>query len=158
MTVSVALTFPTYQSAIDALLKLQATTPAEAEVIEAGKAAAPAEPNKRATEYPTFAGTAPAPIEQSTKRRGRPPKAEQINPAPTVTPVPTPAPAKLIEKEEALAKFKALHDANGMAVCRAVLTRLGAQRFADVSQALYPDLVDLCDRAIGGEDSTKAIE
>lgn len=148
MTVSVTLTFPDLQSA-DAVLHRLA---ARGEQVVS---------------------------EQSTKPRGRPPRkdigmtavipespAEVVPavPAPTAPSV-TPAPVVtqnaenvLITKTEALTRFKALHDAKGLPVCLTVLTRLGAKRFAEVSQAMYPQLVALCDRAIGGEDLTKASE
>lgn len=174
MAVSVTLTFPDAGAALDALGKLCAPFNVVAKTLDsvapmAGMNAT--EVRERATEIAVEAKIADIPqeptvmperplkvaerymgpaTEQATKRRGRPPKAETVSTAP--------APAAVITKEEALAKFKETNDAKGLAVCRAILTRLGANRFAVVRPEQYPEFVKLCDRAISGDDLTAASE
>lgn len=160
MTVSVTLTFPDVDAAITALSRIETPFGAPVAQVVEPKAETFATAPPPTTPYPAPVADEPqlAPVEQTTKRRGRPTKAGCLaaTQAETVAAAPTAEP--VIPKEAALAKFKALHDDKGMVVCRLVLTRLGAQRFADVKSGQYLNLVKLCDRAIGGEDLTKAIE
>ena len=152
MTVSVTLTFPNVDATLLALAKLAQVPEVHLEVPVRERAA------KIAAEAAISESTKddPAPVEQTTKRRGRPPKTETTPPA---TPAPAPAPeAKPITREEALAKFKELHDAKGIVACKTLLDRLGAKRFADVHVSLYPDLIALCSKAMAGEDLTSALE
>lgn len=184
MTVSVTLTFQNVEAAMHALarlnqpLPLQQGQPAPIEQ-KAGPMMSAAEVRERAIEAGlafdpanllppmppvTVKALDAAPVEQTSKRRGRPPKAACVpqgtdQPAATAEPQqPAVEPAKSITKNEALAKFKAVHDSKGLPVCMTVLQRLGAKRFADVSANLYPDLLKLCDRAIAGEDLTAVSE
>lgn len=167
MTVSVTLTFPDVDAALLALAKLASVptlhlettagmnaTEVRERVAEAVAATADVDilQPPGVVEVPMPA-PAPVPVEQTTKRRGRPPKAE------TVSTVPPPAPAaEPITKEAAHAKFKETNDKVGIKQCIAALNRLGVKRFALLDPTQYGELVKLCDRAIAGEDLTKAIE
>ena len=153
MTVSVTLTFPDVDATLLALAKIASVPTVHLETSAAKDAPRPATDTfvncVDVTPSPT---PDPAPVEQtSAKRRGRPPKAE------TVSTVPPPA-AAVITQAEAHAKFKETNNKVGIKQCIAALNRLGVKRFALLDPTQYGELVKLCNRAIGGEDLTKAIE
>lgn len=161
MTVSVTLTFPNYEAALLSLAKLNAPLPAP-----------------QPAEQPVVEADLPG--QTGTKRRGRPSRkdigtTDVIPESPTeVVPASAPVATKdpslatmaqavidshvVIKKEQALAKFQELHAAKGISVCRSVLARCGAERFAMVKSEQYPEFVKLCDRALAGEDLTLASE
>lgn len=175
MTVSVTLTFPNYEAALLSLAKLNVPLPAPQPAEPAINAT---EVRERVAEQPVVEADLPGPA--GTKRRGRPSRKDigttaVIPESPTeVVPASAPAAAKdpslatmaqavidshaVIKKEQALAKFQELHAAKGIAVCRSVLARCGAERFAMVKSEQYPEFVKLCDRALAGEDLTLASE
>lgn len=153
MTVSVILKFPTVEAATHALARLDQPLPLQQGQSvpteqKTGPMLSATDARAQTVEAALAEPTAPAPVEQTSKRRGRP-KASPVTPEMATA---------VITKEEAFAKFKAVHDSKGLPVCMTVLQRLGAKRFADVSANLYPDLLKLCDKAIAGEDLTAASE
>lgn len=147
MTVSVTLTFPNYEAALLSLAKLNAPLPAPQPAEPKAEAPAPTTP------CPAPAAEIPVSVEPP-KRRGRQPKKDDV----TADAAPAPAPAEPIKKEQALAKFQELHATKGISVCRSVLARCGAERFAMVKSEQYPEFIKLCDRALAGEDLTLASE